>query len=122
ATYAQLRYLHRVRGPEAAVAQRQRWEAEYANDLARRPVGVNRPLFGYDNWVSYRGPTYYASALLFDELRLRLGDAPFQEAMRRLATRYAFREVTTAQLQALFDEVAAENNLSLAELWPRWIE
>jgi hypothetical protein len=122
ATFAQLRYLLRARGADAMAAQRQRWESEYAGALARRPVGVNRPLFGYSDWVSYRGPTYYASAILFDDLRQRLGDAPFREAVRRLTTQYAFEEVTTAEVQATFDEVAAENGVNLSDFWPRWLE
>lgn len=122
ATFAQLRYLHRVRGAEAAQQQRRRWEAEYASVLQRRPVGVNRPLFGYSDWVSYRGPTYYASALLFDEIRQRLGEVPFTDAMQRLVTRHAFGEVQGAELRAIFDEVAAEQGVSLADLWQRYLE
>lgn len=122
ATYAQLRYLARVRGADAATAQRQRWADEYAQALARQPVGVDRPLFEYGDWVSYRGPAYYASALLFDDLRQRLGDEGFREAIRRLLERFAFGEATTADLRATFDEVAAERGLSLADFWPRWLE
>ncbi len=121
ATYAQLRYLAHVRGEAAAQAQRARWEAEYRVVLARRPVGVNLPLYGYSDWLTYRGPTYYASAILFDDLRLRLGDAPFGEAMRRLTTRFAFREATTTDLVALFDEVAAENGTGLEDVWEQWV-
>lgn len=122
ATFAQLRYLNRVRGPEAAATQRRRWEVEYAMPLARRPVGVNRPLFGYSDWVTYRGPTYYASALLFDDLRQQMGDALFSEALRRFIARHAFTEATTDDVRATFDEVAAANGISLNEFWSLWLE
>lgn len=122
ATYAQLRYLLRSRGADAMAAQRQQWEAEYAGALSRQPVGVNRPLFSYTDWVSYRGPTYYATAILFDDLRQRLDDAVFRQAIQRLLTQYAFQEVTTADVQATFDAVATENGASLSDFWPRWLE
>ncbi|MDQ4076851.1 MAG: hypothetical protein M3220_11480 [Chloroflexota bacterium] len=121
ATYASLRYLAHRHGAEAALARRAAWEAEYANVLAREPVGVNGVVYEYTNWIEYRGPTYYASALLFDDLRQRLGDAPFQEAIRRLLTRFAFREATTQDVQAVFNEVATEEGVELDAFWSYWL-
>ncbi len=122
ATFAQLRFLARARGAEAAQAQQQRWEQEYGGVLARVPIGVNRSIYGYTNWLDYRGPTYYAGALLFERLRQQLGDEPFQQGMGRLLTQFAFGEATTAEVQAIFNGVAAEAGLSLDDVWERWLE
>ncbi|MGH2541370.1 MAG: hypothetical protein ACRDIB_01150, partial [Ardenticatenaceae bacterium] len=76
----------------------------------------------YSDWISYRGPTYYAAALLFDDLRQLLGDEAFHEAMRRLLGRFAFEEVQTADVRDIFEAVSTEQGVSLDGFWEHWLE
>lgn len=120
ATYAQLRYLAHRYGEDAARAQRTRWEQEYATVLARNPVGIDATLYQYDNWIDYRGPAYYAAALLLDDLRQAIGERRFREAVQRLLDQFAFREADTVDVLRVFDNVAADGNINLEEYWTRW--
>ncbi|HYN88272.1 MAG TPA: M1 family metallopeptidase [Ardenticatenaceae bacterium] len=117
ATFATLLTTEEAQGQAAAAALRATWEQEYAIDLARQPVGVNQPVYNFRDWRTYRGPVYYAGALMLDDLRRELGDELFFEALRRYVRLFAFRRATTNDLQTTFEQSTGRDLDAFFERW-----
>lgn len=117
ATFATLLGTEITQGKGAAEARRAQWAEEYASVLAQRPVGVNQPVYAFHSWREYRGPVYYAGALMLDDLRRELGDERFLAALRAYVKRFAFRHATGSDFRATFEEVADRD---LGPFFQRW--
>ncbi|MCZ7574717.1 MAG: M1 family aminopeptidase [Ardenticatenaceae bacterium] len=117
ATFATLLTTEAAQGKAAAEARRTQWETEYADVLARRPVGVNQPVYAFHTWRQYRGPVYYAGALMLDDLRRELGDERFFAALRGYVNEFAYRRATTADFRATFERAAGRD---LGPFFQRW--
>lgn len=117
AVFATLLDVEASQGKAAAEARRAQWEEEYAAVLGRHPVGVNRPVYAFRTWRQYRGPVYYAGALMLDDLRRELGDERFFTALHTYIKRFAFRRATAADFRATFEGAAGRD---LGPFFQRW--
>lgn len=102
ATYATLLATEDAQGVQAAASRRAGWESEYANVLARSPVGIDRPVTAFSSWLTYRGPVYYAPAVMLDRMRTRMGDAAFRISLKAFVTTWAYRRPKTSDFVASF--------------------
>lgn len=85
------------------------WQKK-AEDLGAR--GKDHPLV-YGSWshptADDRAVVYQRGALVLHELRRRMGEAPFWEAIRRYTRQYAGRSVTTRDFQEAMEQASGQD-------------
>src|SRR5215207_2073310 len=120
ATVSSLLYLKETLGSEAAAAELDAWVTGPAFELlAAGDAIVDVPLAaGYDATI-WSDATYGKGSFGFLAIRDEIGAAAFDRALLDVATRYAWGEMTPAELRAAFERASGKN---LHALWSHWFD
>jgi aminopeptidase N len=116
ATYHEaLYYAHtRAEDPDAL--------ADYTRSLAtgyKSVASLGEGIFPvYDPQVLFGVTTYRKGALVFHMLRYLVGDQAFDDTLRAWLERYRYQAATTAQFQALAEEIHGD---SLEDFFQQWV-
>jgi hypothetical protein len=120
ATVSSLLYLKETLGPEAAGAELDAWVTRPAFDLlAAGDAVVDVPVAAGDDPNIWSNATYGKGSLGFLAIRQEIGAAAFEAALHDLATRYAWGEMTPADLRATFETASGQD---LDALWSHWFD
>lgn len=96
--------------------------ADYTRSLAtgyKSVASLGEGIFPvYDPQILFGVTTYRKGALVFHMLRYLVGDDTFDAILRGWLERYRFQAATTAQFQALAQEVAGQN---LEDFFAQWV-
>jgi hypothetical protein len=120
ATVSSLLYLKETLGPEVAGAELDAWVTRPAFDLlAAGDAVVDVPVAAEDDPNIWSDATYGKGSLAFLAIRQEIGAAAFEAALHDLATRYAWGEMTPADLRAAFETASGQD---LDALWSHWFD
>src|SRR5215207_5902116 len=120
ATVSALLYLNETLGSEAAAAELDAWVTGPAFELlAAGDAVVDVPLAAGDDATIWSDATYGKGSLGFLAIRDEIGAAAFDRALLDVATRYAWGEMTPAELRAAFERASGKN---LHALWSHWFD
>ncbi|MFL5533257.1 MAG: M1 family aminopeptidase, partial [Gemmatimonadales bacterium] len=120
ATVSSLLYLKETLGPEVAGAELDAWVTRPAFDLlAAGDAVVDVPVAAEDDPNIWSDATYGKGSLGFLAIRQEIGAAAFEAALHDLATRYAWGEMTPADLRAAFETASGQD---LDALWSHWFD
>jgi hypothetical protein len=120
ATVSSLLYLKETLGPEVAGAELDAWVTRPAFDLlAAGDAVVDVPVAAEDDPNIWSDATYGKGSLGLLAIRQEIGAAAFEAALHDLATRYAWGEMTPADLRAAFETASGQD---LDALWSHWFD
>jgi aminopeptidase N len=120
ATVSSLLFVAEALGPEAAGVQLDAWVTGPALSLlAAGDAIVDLPVAAGDDEHIRSAAAYGKGSLGFLAIRQQIGADAFEAALRDLASRYAWSEMTPAQLRAGFERASGQD---LSALWSRWFE
>jgi hypothetical protein len=120
ATISSLLYLKEARGSEVAGAELAAWVIRPAFDLlAAGDAVVDVPVAAGDDPTIWSAAAYGKGSLGFLAIREEIGAAAFETALRDLATRYAWGEMTPDDLRAAFERASGKD---LDALWSHWFD
>ena len=120
ATVSSILFLEEHLGPEAAAAELDAWAIGPSLDLlAAGDAVVDVPITeGMDEGIR-SDATYGKGSLGFLAIREEIGAAAFDAALRDVATRYAWGELTPADLREALETASGKD---LSALWRHWFE
>ncbi len=114
ATYHEALYYEHLNGPQGL--------RSYARSLATGYKAVARQGEGnfpvYDPDVLFGVTTYRKGAMVFHQLRYLVGDETFDLILNTYLTRHRFEAVTTADFQAVAEDVSS---LDLEDFFAQWV-
>jgi hypothetical protein len=120
ATVSSLLYLKETLGADVAAAQLDAWVTGPAfNLLAAGDAVVDTPVAAGDDPAIWSDAAYGKGSLGFLAIREEIGAAAFETALRDLATRYAWGEMTPDDLRAAFERASGRE---LDALWSHWFD
>src|SRR5215218_2457807 len=120
ATVSSLLFLKETLGPEVAAAELDAWVTGPAFDLlAAGDAVVDVPVATGDDPNVWSDATYGKGSLGFLAIRQEIGAAAFEAALHDLATRYAWGEMTPADLRGTFETASGQD---LDALWSHWFD
>lgn len=120
ATYTSALFLEEVYGAEAARATIAEWEAAYKAARERYPgLSIASPLHQFPDSATYSAFVYSGGALFLDEIRRRIGDAAFFEALSSYYRDHAYKIARGTDLCACFVAVCA---CDLSEVFTDYLE
>jgi hypothetical protein len=120
ATVSSLLYLKETLGTEVASAELDAWVTGPAFDLLTAgDAVVDTPVTAGDDPTIWSAAAYGKGSLGFLAIREEIGAAAFETALRDLATRYAWGEMTPDDLRAAFERASGRE---LDALWSHWFD
>jgi hypothetical protein len=120
ATVSALLYLKETLGTEVAAAELDVWVTGPAFDLLTAgDAVVDTPVTAGDDPTIWSAAAYGKGSLGFLAIREEIGAAAFETALRDLATRYAWGEMTPDDLRAAFERASGRE---LDALWSHWFD
>jgi hypothetical protein len=120
ATVSSLLFIEEALGPEAATAELDAWVIGPAQRLlGAGDTVVDVPIAEGQDESIRSDATYGKGSLGFLAIREEIGEEAFAAALRDAATRYAWREMTPADLRAAFERASGKD---LATLWSHWFD
>ena len=120
ATVSSLLYLGEALGPEAAGVQLDAWVTGPALELlAAGDAVVDLPIVEGDDETIRSAAAYGKGSLGFLAIRQEIGPEAFEAALRDIASRYAWAEMTPEQLRDGFERASGQD---LSALWSHWFD
>lgn len=120
ATVSSLLYIEASRGPEAAAGELEAWTIGPARRLLNAGDAVVDVPTAEGQDESLRSAAIYGKGSLgFLAIRQQIGDDAFAAALRDVASRYAWGEMTPAQLHDAFERASGQD---LTALWSHWFD
>ena len=120
ATVSSMLYLAETRGAEAAGAELDAWVIGPALDLlAAGDAVVDVPIADGQSETLRSAAAYGKGSLGFLAIREEIGAEAFEAALRDLATRHTWGEITPDQLRQAFETASGQD---LTGLWSHWFD
>ncbi len=120
ATVSSILYLNDTLGAEVVGAELDAWVTGPALDLLQAGDAiVDVPIAEGDDEALRSAATYGKGSLGFLAIRQEIGAAAFTAALRDIATRYAWGEMTPEQLREAFERASDRD---LDDLWRHWFD
>jgi hypothetical protein len=120
ATVSSLLFDEAAFGPEVAASELNAWViAPSRRLLAAGDAVVDVPIGNGQNESIRSDATYGKGSLGFLAIRQEIGADAFTAALRDVATRYAWREMTPAELRQAFERASGKD---LSALWSHWFD
>ena len=120
ATVSSLLYLEEALGAEAAGVQLDAWVTGPALKLLQAgDAVVDVPIAEGDDEAIRSAAVYGKGSLGFLAIRQAIGPEAFETALRDLTTRYAWGEMTPAQLREGFERASGQE---LSAFWSHWFD
>lgn len=120
ATVSSLLFVEERLGPEAAAGELDAWVIGPARRLLNAgDAVVDVPIAEGQDETMRSDATYGKGSLGFLAIRQEIGEEAFAAALRDVATRYAWREMTPAALREAFERASGQD---LSALWSHWFD
>jgi aminopeptidase N len=120
ATVSSLLYMEDAFGPEAATAELDAWVIGPARRLlSAGDAVVDVPIAEGQDESIRSDATYGKGSLGFLAIRQEIGEEAFAAALRDAAARYAWHEMSPADLRAAFERASGQD---LSALWSHWFD
>jgi hypothetical protein len=120
ATTSSLLFDEEAFGPDVAASELDTWVIAPAQRLLNAgDAVVDVPISADENESIRSDATYGKGTLGFLAIRQEIGKEAFNAALHDVASRYAWREMTPAQLRAAFERASGED---LSALWSHWFD
>lgn len=120
ATYSSALFLEEAYGTAAAQETIGEWQTSYQSARARYPeLTVASSLSDFPDSASYSSFVYSGGAVLLDEVRRRIGDAVFFDALADYYRDFAFRIAHSADLLTHFEQACG---FTLSDIFSQYLE
>ncbi len=120
ATVSSLLFIEETYGAEAAAGELEAWVIAPARRLLNAgDAVVDVPTSDAQNEAIRSDATYGKGSLGFLAIRQEIGAEAFAAALRDIANRYRWGEMTPAELRAAFERASGQD---LTTLWSRWFD
>jgi len=120
ATYCSLLFLEEAYGTVVVQATMGEWQTSYQSARARYPgLSVASSLHDFPNSASYSSFVYSGGAVFLDEVRQRIGDAVFFDALAGYYSDHAFQIAHSADLLTHFEQACG---CTLSDIISQYLE